>query len=183
MSQSPEKRSTRRGLKWLVASVVVATTAAVSLSAVAQHGPGFGGPGGPGFGGPGLFVGPPEHAARAVDHMLRGLDATEAQKAQITQIVQQASTDLRAQHAADRGLRDKGMQIFAASTVDAAQAESVRMQLEQQHDAGSRRVLQAMLDVANVLTPTQRAKIAQRVAERQAKFQERMAAHRGASAP
>ena len=181
MSHSPEKRTTRqRGLKWLVAAVVVATTAAVSLSAVAQHGPGPGGPGG--FGGPGLFAGPPEHAARAVDHMLKGIDATDAQKAQITQIVQQAAADLKAQHVADKSLRDKGMQIFAAPTIDATQAESVRSQLEAQHDTASRRVLQAMLAVGNVLTPNQRAAIATRMAERQAKMQARMARH-AASAP
>jgi protein CpxP len=184
MSHSSDKRTTRqRGLKWLVAAVVVMTTAAVSLSAVAQHGPGRGGPGGPGgFGGPGLFEGPPEHAARAVDHMLKGIDATDAQKTQITQIVQQAAADLKAQHAADRSLREKGTQIFAAPTIDATQAETVRQQLETQHDMGSRRVLQAMLAVGNVLTPNQRAMIATRIAERQAKMQAHMARH-AASAP
>ena len=183
MSQTFEKRSARqRGLKWLAAAVVVATTAVVSLSAVAQHGPGRG-PGGPdGFGGPGLFVGPPEHAARAVDHMLRGLDATDAQKSQITQIVQAAGVDLKSQRDAERALHDRALQIFTAPTVDPAQAESVRQQMLAQHDTASRRVLQAMLDVSRVLTPDQRAKIGARVAEREARMKARFARH-AASAP
>ena len=52
------------------------------------------------------------------------------------------------------------MQIFSAPTVDAAAAESVRQQLMAQHDAASRRTLQAMLDISRVLTSEQRAQIA-----------------------
>jgi protein CpxP len=43
-----------------------------------------------------------------------------------------------------------------------------------QHDQASKRVMQAMLDVSRVLTPSQRAKIGERMHERQAIMQERM---------
>ena len=58
-----------------------------------------------------------------VDHMLDGLNATDAQRTQIRQIAQAAAADLKAQREAGRALRDKGMQIFTAPTVDAAAAE------------------------------------------------------------
>jgi len=75
------------------------------------------------------------------------------------------------------------MQIFAAPTVDAAAAESVRQQMLAQHDQASKRMLQAMLDVSNVLTPEQRAKMAARMKERSSIMHERMQRDHGPRAP
>ena len=149
--------------------VVAAAGAAVSAHAQDRHGPG--GPGGPGMM---MFGGPPEHVGRAVDHMLDGLGASDAQRTQIKQIAMAAAADLKAQRDASRGLREKGMQIFTAPTVDAGAAEALRQQMSAQRDQASKRMLQAMLDVANVLTPEQRAKIGARMKERQAVMQDRM---------
>ena len=66
------------------------------------------------------------------------------------------------------------MQIFTAPTVDANAAEQLRQQTLAQHDQMSKRVTQAMLDVARVLTPEQRAKIGERMRDRQARMEERM---------
>ena len=128
-----------------------------------------------GMGGPGMmFGGSPEHMGRMIDHMLDGLNASDAQRSQIKQIAAQAAADLKAQAAAGRGLRQRGMQIFTAPTVDAAAAEQLRQQMLQQHDQMSRRVTQAMVAVANVLTPEQRAKVGERMRDRQARMEERM---------
>ncbi len=148
----------QRGMRWLLLSVLVAASASVAISAWAQpmrHG-----------GGAMMFGGSPEHVARAVDHMLDGLNATDAQRSQIKQIAEAAAVDLKAQREATRALRQKALQIFAAPTVDAAAAESVRQQLSVKHDDNSRRVLQAMLDTGRVLTPEQRAKLAERMQQR-----------------
>ncbi|RQP26193.1 Spy/CpxP family protein refolding chaperone [Piscinibacter terrae] len=161
-----------RGLKRLAAGVVIAVTASIGLTALAQPMPG--GHHGGGFGGPGLFMGSPEHIGRAVDHVLDGVNATDAQRTQIKQIVTQAAADLKAQRDAGRALHERSMQIFTAPTVDAAAAESVRQQMLTQHDTASRRVLQAMLDISRVLTPEQRAKLAERMQERHKRMQERM---------
>ncbi|MEP7099117.1 MAG: Spy/CpxP family protein refolding chaperone [Burkholderiales bacterium] len=146
--------------------VVAAAGAAVSAHAQDRHGPG----------GPGMMVfgGPPEHVGRAVDHMLDGLNASAAQRTQIKQIAMAAAADLKTQRDAGRALREKGLQIFAAPTVDAGAAEALRQQMSAQQDQGSKRMLQAMLDVAKVLTPEQRAKIGERMKERQAIMQDRM---------
>ena len=158
-----------RGLRLMMVSLLIAGAAAVSVSAWA-------GPGG-------------EHGMRGGDHsmmmgrmgdrMLDAVNATDAQRAQIKQIMQAARDDLKVQRDANRGLRERSLQIFAAPTVDAAQAESVRQQMIAQHDASSRRMLQAMLDASRVLTPEQRAKLAERVKERSAKMQEHMQRHQG----
>ena len=148
-----------RAVRWMVLSVLMAVSATVAISAWAQ-------PMGHGPGGSMMFGGPPERVARGVDHMLDGLNATDAQRTQIKQIAQAAAADLQAQREATRALREKSMQIFAAPAVDAAAAESVRQQLGVKHDDASRRTLQAMLDVSRVLTPEQRAKLAERMKQR-----------------
>ena len=119
------------------------------------------------------FGGSPEHMARGIDHTLDGLGTTDAQRSQIKQIVQAAAVDLKAQHEAGRALHQKGMQVFAAPSVDAAAAESLRQQMSAQHDLGSKRVLTALLDVSKVLTPEQRAKMGERMKNREAQMQER----------
>ncbi|CAN5904426.1 hypothetical protein BH11PSE8_BH11PSE8_36860 [soil metagenome] len=169
--------------RWMSASVfAVASLIAVS-GAHAQPAPGPG-PGGmhhrPPMGHPGMepgmmiFRGSPEHIARAVDHMLDGLSATDAQRTQVKQIAVAAAADLKAQHQAERGLHDRSLQVFTAPTVDANAAESLRQQMQTQRDQSSRRVLQAMLDVSRVLTPEQRAQLGVRMKQQQAMMQDRM---------
>ena len=128
----------------------------------------------PGMGGAGLFMGRPEWVARRVDRMLDGVGASDAQRAQIRQIAQAAAADLTAQRDAGRGLRAQGLQLFTAPSVDAAAAESLRQRMLAQHDQASRRMLQAMLDVANVLTPEQRTKLAERNHQRAEQMRNRM---------
>ena len=156
-------------MRFMAVAVLAIAGAGAGVAAQAQ---GMGGHGS----GPGMmmFGGPPEHIGRGIDHMLDGLGVTDAQRAQIKQIAMAAAADLKTQHEAGRALRDKGVQIFAAPTVDAAAAESVRQQMLTQHDQASKRMLQAMLDVSKVLTPEQRVKMAERQKQRQAAMQERM---------
>jgi periplasmic protein CpxP/Spy len=160
-------------LRWVLTSVLVIAAAAVAVSAQAQERAlGVGG-GGEGHG-MAMFGGPPEHMARRLDHLLDGLSATDAQRSQIKQIAAAAAADLRTQQEASRGLREKGLQIFSAPNVDAAAAESVRQQMQTQHDQASRRTLQAMLEMSKVLTPEQRAKLGERLKQRGAMMHERM---------
>ena len=120
-----------------------------------------------------MFGGQPRQFARMVDHLLDGLSATDAQRTQIKQIAMGAAADIRTQRDSARGLREKGLQIFTAPTVDSVAAEAVRQQMSAQHDITSKRYLKAMLDVSNVLTPEQRAKVGDRMKQRQAQMQER----------
>jgi periplasmic protein CpxP/Spy len=156
-----------RGMRWMLSSMVLAVAATLTLSAWAQPG-GHHGMGGMG-GGHGMMMG-----GRSVDHMLDGLNATDAQRTQIKQIYKSAADDLKAQREAGRALHERSMQIFAAPNVDAAAAESVRQQMLQQHDQASKRMLQAKLDASKVLTPEQRAKMAERMKQRGDMMRDRM---------
>ena len=161
-------------MRWVTIAALVIAAAGTAVTVRAQGMMGGHGPHGSGGMGMMMFGGPPEHMARGIDHMLDGLNATDAQRTQIKQIAMAAAADLKAQREAGKGLREKGMQLFTAPTVDAAAAEAIRQQMLTQHDQASKRVLQAMLDISKVLTPEQRAKIGERMKQRQAIMQERM---------
>ena len=120
-----------------------------------------------------MMGGSPERMGRMIDRMLDGLNATDAQRSQIKTIVQAAATDLKSQRDAHRALRQQGMQIFTAPNVDANAAETLRQQMLAQHDQVSRRMTQAMVDISRVLTPEQKAKIAEHLQQRAAKMEER----------
>jgi len=183
-TQTPA-RTPRNGFGRMAITALIAIAAGLAVPVWAQGGPGgygMGGPGmgpgmgmgGHGMGGHGMMaMGSPERVGRMVDHMLDGLKASDAQRTQIRQIAQAAAADMSAQREAGRALRQKGLQLLAAPTVDAAAAETLRQQGLAQHDQASKRMLQAMLDIAKVLTPEQRAKLGERLAQRSEAMQER----------
>jgi len=159
--------ATPRGLKLLAASMLLAVSATVALSAWAH--PGGGGRHGGAMEGAGHFM-----PGRGLERMLDGVNATDAQRAQIRAIAQQAAADLKATRDQRHALRERSLQIFTAPTVDAAAAESVRQQMLRLHDTASSRMLQAMLDASAVLTPEQRAQLGERMKQRMQRMQERM---------
>jgi Spy/CpxP family protein refolding chaperone len=152
-------------MKRMVAGVLLAVAATVALSAWAQ--PFHGGRGGPDM----MMMG---GHGRGIDHMLDGLNASDAQRSQIKQIFAAAHNDLKAQRDTGRTLRERAAAIFAAPNVDAAAAESVRQQMLQQHDQRSRRMMQAMVDASKVLTPEQRTKLGERMKQRSDMMRDRM---------
>lgn len=110
---------------------------------------------------PGLpFAGP--MAERLFDQ----IDATPQQREQLRQITEAAASDLKAQHEAARGEREQMMQVFTQPVVDAKAAEALRKQMLARHDTATRRITQAMLDSAKVLTVDQRLKMAELVKQR-----------------
>jgi Spy/CpxP family protein refolding chaperone len=150
---------------------LLALTTLVALSAgvlqTAQAGPGGHG----GAGGPGLAMASPRH----LDRMLDSINATAEQRTQIQQILGTAREELKGQREQARTLRQQSAALFAQPTVDARAAEALRAQMVAQHDAASKRMLQAMLDVSRVLTPEQRQKMAERMQQRRSMMER----HRG----
>ena len=75
---------------------------------------------------------------RMIERMLDGVNATDAQRTQIRQIMQSAATDLKAQRESARALREQSMQLFTQPNVDANAAEALRQQMMAQHDQASK---------------------------------------------
>jgi periplasmic protein CpxP/Spy len=101
------------------------------------------------------------HLDRMLKHLYVEIDATEAQKAKIGPIVKQAAKDLMPAHEAMHDTRKQAIALLSADKVDRAGIEKLRAAKLQAADAASRRVTQALSDVAEVLTPEQRKHLAE----------------------
>jgi protein CpxP len=111
---------------------------------------------------------------RMLERALDGVNASTEQRTRIREIMKAAADDVRQQRQASRGLREQLMTLFAQPTVDARAVEALRQQMVQQHDQSSRRWTQALLDASAVLTPEQRAQMAERMKQRRELMQRHM---------
>jgi periplasmic protein CpxP/Spy len=175
-------RSRRRRGPYIVAAVAgVALVGAFAVSPHAQrmnqwvltHVPGmaasaapFDGPAG--WGG-GLFdsiIGPvvEAHADRMVRHLSIEIDATAEQQDKLRAIVRDAVKDLLPMREKIMSARATARDLLTQQTVDRAAIEKFRTDMLATHDAVSKRLVQAVADAAEVLTPEQRRRISDMVA-------------------
>jgi Spy/CpxP family protein refolding chaperone len=137
-------------------AALVAGSAGVALAQpMGPHGHAMHGPGAMGMGG-----------GRMGGAMLDAAGATADQRAKIQSIMKAARDELRAQHEGARALHQQMAQLLSAAQLDPAAIEATRAKIAAQHDAASKRMTQALLDAAAVLTPEQRQKIATQMAAR-----------------
>lgn len=175
-------QAARSGRRLLHRAGALAACLTLGLSLLAAQ-PALAAPGGHGAhqGGAGMDAG---HAGRAqagrqLQRMLQSVNATPEQRSAVKQIVENAKPDLQARRATMRSLRQQQQALFAQPNIDARAAETLRQQGLAQHDQISRRMLQLRLDIAAVLTPEQRATLAQKMSQRRA-MQERHRSEREA---
>jgi Spy/CpxP family protein refolding chaperone len=169
-SAATSPRSTQR--RWALAGLGAASIAAITAigsgwhATARAHGPGFGGFGHRGWHG----SMDPESMGRRLDAMvsfaLADTDATPEQKSRIATIAKSAANDLAPMRKLHTEARQKSIALLTAPTIDRAQLEALRVQQMQLGDTVSRRMVQAIADAAEVLTPDQRTKLAQKVRER-----------------
>jgi len=110
-----------------------------------------------GWGHGALMSGNPSHMLK---HLYVEIDATDAQKAQIGPLVQQAVTDLLPLHAQLQAARTQALQGLTQPSVDRAALETARQAHLQLADQASKRFVQLVADVGDVLTPQQRTALA-----------------------
>ena len=110
-----------------------------------------------------------ERIERMVKHFAVDIDATPEQRSRLTEIAKAAARDLRPLRERVRDARRRGMALLAAPTIDRRALEQLRAEQIQAADEVSRRMSQALADSAEVLTPDQRKKIAERMQRRQSR--------------
>lgn len=118
-----------------------------------------------------------------LDRMLDRVDATPQQRTQIQQILQSNRDEMRAQRESSRELRQQAMALFAQPTVDAKALEDLRQKQMAQHDAASKRMTAAMLEISRVLTPEQRKQMTDYMQQRRDMMQRHQRERRGIDAP
>ena len=164
----------RRGLFAVIVIAVIAGLAGGYIGKSFAHG--FGG----GHGHMGFGAADPakmdEHVERMVRHFAVEVDATPAQREKLTTIAKAAARDLRPLREKHAAAHKEAIDLIGSAHVDRAAIEKLRGEQMQLADTATRRVTQALADVADVLTPAQREKIAARMKEHVERM-ERM--HRG----
>lgn len=144
---------------WRLAAAALVLAVAGGAAQMAQAMPG-------GHGGHGGHGGPHGGGMMMHGRMLQSVGATSDQQTRIHDIMKAARDDVRKLHEGAGDLRAQGAQLLAAPTIDARAVEALRVKRLALHDAVSKRMTQAMLDAAAVLTPEQRAKMAEQMGKR-----------------
>jgi Spy/CpxP family protein refolding chaperone len=143
--------------RWTIA-VALAATIGVVCTSFASGGPALHGHHGP------LAMSPAAMKAH-VDKVVEqcAADASSDQKARLADIANAALTDLRPAHEQFREAHARAHALLMAPVIDRAALEQLRAEQMQRMDFVSRRVVAAVEDGADLLTPEQRAKCAGRL--------------------
>ena len=145
-----------------IATAIAGLTAGVGFKAYAQGG-------GPWHWSHGGFMGAsvdPAELDQRIDRMLKHLyveiDATDAQKQQLAPIVKSAAADLLPLRTQMRDARRQAITLLSHEQIDRAALETLRAQQLQLAEQASKRITQALGDIADILTVAQRKQLAER---------------------
>ncbi len=99
------------------------------------------------------------HADRMIRHLAIEIDATAEQQDKLRTIVRSAVKDLLPVREKVLAARAIARELLTQQTIDRTAIEKLRADQIAVHDAASKRLVQAVADAAEVLTPEQRRKI------------------------
>lgn len=149
------------------------------------------------MGGPGFMGGlrgkvDPERMQRRAERMAerfaRRIDATGEQQSKLIAIAGNTAKDVAALRSENVNVRKETMKLLTAPTIDRAALEKLRADQISRMDQISKRMSQGMTEAAEVLTPEQRQKVAERMEKRREHRRgwnrgEGRREHRGPAAP
>jgi protein CpxP len=113
-------------------------------------------------GNPGMRLAFIQHA---MAFLLDSVGATSAQEAKAHDIVAANLADVTPDPKEREAFRKQALDLLGAPTVDRAAVEKLRAELVASFDAKSKKVVDAVLDIADELTPAQRAAAVARIEE------------------
>lgn len=99
-------------------------------------------------------------ADRMIRHLAIEIDATAEQQEKLRAVVRDAVKDLLPVREKVLAARTTARELLTQQTIDRAAIEKFRADQLATHDAASKRLIQAVADAAEVLTPEQRRKLA-----------------------
>jgi Spy/CpxP family protein refolding chaperone len=153
----------------VIATLIGGLTAGIGVTALAHGGPGGwhgGWGGGRGWHGEMDPQAMQRRAEAMVKWWLADVDATEAQQKKVAEIMTATMKDLGPLREQHRAARRQVVEILSKPQIDRAALETVRAQELKLAEDFSRRITQSLADAAEVLTPEQRTKLAERMQRR-----------------
>ena len=100
------------------------------------------------------------HAEMMTDRAMRVAEATPEQRAKVEAIVDKAFADHARYRTQHESLRGQALEILSADVIDRAQLDELRAKHLRIADQGSRQLVTVVTEIAEVLTPEQRQKLA-----------------------
>jgi periplasmic protein CpxP/Spy len=147
-TSSPQTHGKRRAFKALAA----AATLGFLGQALAQAAPSRGDPA--------------AMAERRVDHLIKLVNGTPEQKTKLLALAQAAMADMKPLREQLMAVRQRGMALLSAASIDRSAIDKLRGEQIQLADGLSRRMSAHMMDAAEVLTPAQRTQVAEKMKSR-----------------
>lgn len=157
-NQTNIPKSGRARGRWImlaIAGLISAVVGGTALTATAHSGKDRGGHSEWGGHKKGPF------SEKKIDFMLYKLDATPEQREKVMSIMAAAREDMQAMRESEKGGREAFMAALTKPTVDRQELETLRKSHLAAFEKSSERMVQAMADAAEVLTPEQRVKLAE----------------------
>ena len=99
-------------------------------------------------------------ASRMIERIGDKVNATDEQKKKLGEIATKLNEGQTDRQTAMQSMRQKSIELLSANPIDTNALEQVRASQIQFMDEQSKRMSQAMLEAAQVLTPEQRAQLA-----------------------
>lgn len=107
-----------------------------------------------------------ERIDKTVKWVLDDVNATDEQKRKVSEIAKSAMRDLLPLRDQHRATRSQAIDLLSRPAIDRDAIEQLRASELQLAEAASKRISQALADTAEVLTPEQRVKLAERIKTR-----------------
>jgi Spy/CpxP family protein refolding chaperone len=113
----------------------------------------------------GMMAGNSQEHLEHVQAMLTKIGASDAQKQQIEGILKPAFEDMKVAHESHSAAFKQFHEAIMAPSIDRARLESLRAEQIKSLDEASKRLVTAISDAAEVLSPDQRAALAKAIEE------------------
>jgi periplasmic protein CpxP/Spy len=109
---------------------------------------------------------PAAMAERRIDGLIKMVNGTPEQKTKLLALAQAAMADMKPLREQLTATRKRGMELLSATSIDRGAIDKLRGESVQLMDGISRRMSAQMMDAAEVLTPAQRAQVAEKMKSR-----------------
>ena len=107
-----------------------------------------------------------ERIDKTVKWVLHDVNATDDQKRKVSEIAKSAMRDLLPLRDQHHAARSQAIDLLSRPAIDRDAIEQLRALELELAEAASKRISQALADTAEVLTPEQRVKLAERIKSR-----------------